>query len=88
MRAVRLDQNRPNPFNPSTTISYTLPKSEIVVLKIYDALGQEITVLVNGVQPSGTHTVLFDAREMASGLYFYRVKAGEFVQTRMMALVR
>jgi CSLREA domain-containing protein len=72
-----LVQNYPNPFNPSTTIRYDLPKSQFVTLKVYDILGREITTLVKERQAAGSYSVLFDAGQIASGLYFYKITAGD-----------
>lgn len=89
----RLFSNYPNPFNPTTTISYSLFSASKVELKIYNALGQEIRMLVNARQPTGTHRVEWDGRDdngnlAASGLYFYQLRAGSFVETRKMILIR
>jgi hypothetical protein len=84
-----LDQNYPNPFNPSTKIQYNLPENSFVSLKVYNAIGQEVAALVNGVVPAGTHEVLFDASPLNSGVYFYTLKSGNnFVQTRKMILLK
>ena len=87
-RAFRLDQNYPNPFNPSTTIRYGVPASSAVSLKVYNALGQEVAQLVKGVQVAGMHEVTFDANHLASGVYFYQMKAGTFVETRELIVLR
>lgn len=83
-----LHQNYPNPFNPSTEISYQLPENSLVVLKVYDLLGQEVAELVNGHQASGNHSITFNASGLSSGVYFYILRAGEFQQTRKMLLVK
>jgi photosystem II stability/assembly factor-like uncharacterized protein len=83
-----LDQNFPNPFNPSTTIRFGLPISSAVTLVVYNTLGQEVRTLVDGNIDAGFHAVTFDAAELPSGLYFYRMRAGDFVETRKLLLVR
>ncbi|MBN2396055.1 MAG: T9SS type A sorting domain-containing protein, partial [Candidatus Atribacteria bacterium] len=83
-----LEQNYPNPFNPTTTIKYQLPESGFVSLKIYDMLGREITELVNQFQPAGTYSVNFDANNLASGIYFYRIEANNFVNVKKMVLMK
>jgi hypothetical protein len=83
-----LEQNYPNPFNPTTVIQYNLPRSTSVSLKVYNTLGQEVRTLVNGSQPAGRHTVEFDARSLASGVYLYKLEAGTFVATRKLLLLR
>ena len=81
-------QNYPNPFNPSTVISYQLPVNGYVTLKVYDVLGREVKTLVNDRQTAGTHSVTFDARTLASGVYFYRLSAGSFVSTKKLMLIK
>jgi len=83
-----LEQNYPNPFNPATTIEYGLPSASRVELRLYDILGREVATLVNEVQTAGYHSVRFDASGLASGVYFYRLRAGEFTQTKRMLLLR
>jgi hypothetical protein len=83
-----LDQNYPNPFNPSTTIKFKLPKSSIVRLSVYDMLGREVSVLVNERREAGVHEVKFDVSNLASGVYFYRIQAGDFTQTKRLLLLR
>ncbi|MBK9096826.1 MAG: T9SS type A sorting domain-containing protein [bacterium] len=85
---VSLSQNYPNPFNPSTVISYRLPVNGTVTLKVYDILGNEIAILVNEFKPAGAYEISFDASELSSGIYFYQLKAGEFVQSRKMILLK
>ncbi len=87
-RMFELSQNYPNPFNPSTVISYQLPVSSEVSLKIYDMLGRELQTLVNTRQDAGRYTMSFNASSLASGLYFYRLQAGTFVETRKMTLLK
>jgi alpha-tubulin suppressor-like RCC1 family protein len=81
-----LEQNYPNPFNPTTTISYTLPASGFVVLTVYDILGRKITSLIESVQAAGEHQINFDASSLPSGVYVYRLQAGEHVSARKMIL--
>jgi hypothetical protein len=85
---VRLLQNFPNPFNPTTVVSYQLPAVSEVRLCVYDLLGREVRVLVNERKPAGDHTVRFDGSGLASGVYLYRLTAGSFVETREMVLLR
>jgi hypothetical protein len=84
----QLYQNYPNPFNPSTTISFSIPRTENVSLKVYDLLGREVATLVDGRKEAGEHSVKWNAEGFASGVYFCRLKAGDFVQTRKLVLVR
>jgi hypothetical protein len=83
-----LRQNYPNPFNPSTTMNYELPKSSHVMLRVYNTLGQEVTTLVDATEEPGYKSVEWNAAGVTSGVYFYRLKAGEFVQTRKLLLLK
>ena len=83
-----LYQNYPNPFNPVTKISYDIPEKSNVVMKIYNVLGEQITVLVNDVRSTGKYSVDFDGRNLPSGVYYYELKAGSFTETRKMILVK
>ncbi len=83
-----LMQNYPNPFNPATTIKFALPISSNVEMKIYNAIGQEVTTLVNKQLEAGYHSVVFDASKLASGLYIYRIQAGNFVSVKKMMLLK
>lgn len=83
-----LEQNYPNPFNPSTKIKFTLPSKASVVLKVFNILGKEIATLVNGEQDAGNYTVEFDASTLKSGVYFYRLEAGSFTETKKMILMK
>ena len=87
-RVFSLFQNYPNPFNPSTTIRYGLPARSHASLSVYNTLGQEVAVLQNGEQEAGYHEVKFDGTNLASGVYFYRLKVGEYMATRRLLLVR
>jgi acetyl esterase/lipase len=83
-----LQQNYPNPFNPSTTIKYELPKSSVVRLSVFDMLGREVSVLVNERRDAGVHEVKCDGSNLASGVYFYRLQAGDFVSTKKMLTLK
>ena len=83
-----LSPNYPNPFNPTTTIQYALPEAVDVRLVIYNVLGQKVVTLVKSPQEAGRYEVVFEASRLASGLYFYRIEAGDFVQVRKMMLLR
>ncbi len=83
-----LEQNYPNPFNPSTTISFRLPEQSQVVLKIYDALGREVTTLVNDDLKAGIYNVQWTATDFASGIYFYKLSTGKFSQTKKLMLLK
>jgi len=85
---IVLYQNYPNPFNPSTTIKYELPKSSKVRLSVYDVLGRELSVLVNERREAGVHEVKFDGSNLASGVYFYRLRASDFIQTNRLVLLK
>ncbi|NLT50952.1 MAG: T9SS type A sorting domain-containing protein, partial [Ignavibacteria bacterium] len=80
--------NFPNPFNPSTVINYSLAKEAFVKLAVYNAIGQEVVTLVNGVQPVGAHKVTFNASSFNSGVYFYRIETADFTAMRKMLLVK
>ena len=81
-------QNYPNPFNARTTIEYNLPLDTRVTLDIFDILGRKIETLVNGNQSSGAHAVVWNADKVASGLYFYRIQAGEMSEIKQMTLLK
>lgn len=83
---VRLEQNRPNPFNPTTQIRYELPESGRIVLTVFDVLGREVARLVDGEMPAGSHSVDFDASGLSSGVYFYTMQAAGTSHTEMMIL--
>jgi len=83
-----LEQNYPNPFNPTTTIKYQIPELSFVTIKIYDVLGNEITTLVHEGKPTGSYEVEFNATTLPSGVYFYQLKAGSFIQTKKMILIK
>ncbi len=83
-----ISQNYPNPFNPSTIISFQLPVSSFVTLKVYNVLGQEVTTLVNEEMKPGSYEVMFDAFHLPSGVYFYRISAGSYVEIRKLILMK
>jgi hypothetical protein len=83
-----LAQCYPNPFNPSTTLKYALPVRSQITLRVFNTLGQEIATLVNEIQEAGYHSAEWNAGGVASGVYFYRLQAGDFVQTRKMVVLR
>jgi hypothetical protein len=80
--------NYPNPFNPSTTIRYGLPRNATVHLTVFHSLGQEVAELVNGEVEAGYHEVRFDASSLSSGVYFYRLRADDFVETQRLLLLK
>ena len=83
-----LSQNYPNPFNPTTTISYSVPEKGLITLKVYNLMGQEMAELVNCMKNEGTHQVIFDASQLSSGVYFYKLKVGAKMQIRKMILAK
>lgn len=85
---IVLHQNYPNPFNPTTQIRFQLPASSITHLSVHDILGREVAILVNGTLPAGEHQVTFDASGLASGIYLYRLQAGNQMLTGKLMLVR
>ena len=86
--SYKLNQNYPNPFNPTTKISFAVPVSGKVTLKLYDILGREVTTLVNEEKSPGRYVIDFNASKLASGVYFYRLDAGKFTQTKKMMLLK
>ncbi len=83
-----LYQNYPNPFNPITAIEFSLPKSEFVELKVYNILGKEVATLVSNKLNQGNHTYTFDGSNLASGIYYYQLMAGDFREVKKMILIR
>jgi hypothetical protein len=83
-----LDQNYPNPFNPTTNIQFSLPEASSVKLVVYNLLGQEVATLLNSVMEAGTHKVNFDAANLNTGLYVYKLEANDFVATKKMMLMK
>jgi hypothetical protein len=83
-----LSQNYPNPFNPNTTIKYELPGASQVSLSVFDILGRQVSVLVNERRAAGVYEVKFDGSALASGVYFYRLQTGSFVDTKRLLLLK
>jgi hypothetical protein len=84
----KLKQNFPNPFNPNTTIGFDIPKASIVTLKVFNLLGQEVATLVNEKREAGNYQVEFDGSKLTSGVYYYRLQAGSFIETKKFILIR
>lgn len=84
----KLHQNYPNPFNPATTIKYQIPTDGLVQIKVYDLIGREVMTLVNERKAAGTYETVFNATSFASGIYFYKIQSGNFVETKRMMLVK
>jgi len=85
---IFLSQNYPNPFNPTTSLRYTVGSRQFVTIKIYDLLGREIATLINEEKPAGEYEVEFDGSGLTSGIYFYRIQAGSYINTKKMVLLR
>ena len=83
-----LEQNYPNPFNPSTNINFALPVSSQVILTVYNSLGEKVSELVNGKLNAGYYTINFNADNFSSGIYFYKVEAGNFISVKKMLLLK
>jgi hypothetical protein len=83
-----LSQNYPNPFNPSTSIKYDIPKHSGVKLVVFDLLGREVATLVNEMKKPGSYEVTFDGTNLSSGVYFYKIEAGDFVNVKKMVLIK
>ncbi|MBP1682890.1 MAG: 5'-Nucleotidase domain protein, partial [Ignavibacteriaceae bacterium] len=83
-----LDQNYPNPFNPSTTIKFRIPESSFVSLRVYNVLGKEVATLVSEEMNAGSYEVNFQASNLSSGVYFYKLETGNFVKTNKMILMK
>ncbi len=84
----RLEQNYPNPFNNSTVIKYSIPQEGLVTLKIYNAIGEEVATLVNEIKQTGNYASTLDAANLTSGIYFYRIQARDFIETKKMILLK
>jgi glucuronoarabinoxylan endo-1,4-beta-xylanase len=85
---LSLEQNYPNPFNASTTIHYIMPRASDVTINIYDILGRKVTTLHDGLQQAGYHQVIWKAKDLSSGVYFYKLQAGDYVETKKMTLLK
>ena len=83
-----LKQNYPNPFNPSTRINFAIPNASFVNLKVYDVIGNEIATLVSEEKQAGNYEIDFNAAELSGGIYFYQLRAGNFIETRKMTLLK
>ncbi len=88
VKSYQLMQNYPNPFNPGTMISYSIPNSGFVTLKVYDMLGREVRTLVNEFQSAKTYSISFDAIDLSSGIYLYKLQAGDFLEAKKMILIK
>jgi hypothetical protein len=86
--AYELGQNYPNPFNPRTTIAYKLPKNGIVSIKVYDVTGREVATIVNENKPAGSYQAVFNGENFSSGIYFYVLRAGDFMQAKKLVLLK
>ena len=84
----KLEQNYPNPFNPTTNIQFSIPKQNFVTLKVYDVLGREVATLVNEEKSTGSYNVSFDASSLSSGVYIYKIQAGNFINSKKMVLLK
>jgi len=87
-KTFELTQNYPNPFNPSTKIRYSVPQISNVTIKVFDILGNEIETLVNQENPAGTYEITWNAENLPSGVYFYQLRAGNFIEMKKMILLR
>jgi flagellar hook assembly protein FlgD len=87
-KTFALEQNYPNPFNPGTNIKFQLPKSEFVTVTIFDMLGKKVATLVNEQKEAGYYDIKFDGTNYASGMYFYKIEAGNFTDTKKMILIK
>ena len=87
-QGYRLDQNYPNPFNPSTTIRFSIPQADRVTLTIYNAIGAEVATLLSQDVAAGSHEIIWNAGNLPSGIYFYRLSTGGFVETKRLILLK
>jgi hypothetical protein len=87
-KTFQLCQNFPNPFNPTTTISYSIPELSNVTIKVYDVLGGEVAALVNEEKPEGNYEIDFTGHNLSSGIYFYTLRAGSYIESKKMILIK
>ena len=88
VNSFSLAQNFPNPFNPSTVIKFSIPKSSFVILKVYDVSGKEVKNLVNSQMPQGGYNYTMNGSDLSSGVYYYKISAGEFTEVKRMVLIK
>ena len=88
IKGYSLKENYPNPFNPTTTITYTIPEKQDVKIRVYDPFGREVAELVNEVKAKGEHSVNFDGSNLASGVYYYTITAGNYTETKKLMLIK
>ena len=88
LKNFTLHQNYPNPFNPTTTIQFSIPQRSYVTLKVFDLLGREVATLVEGEYPQGSYKVDWRAENNSTGIYFYKIMAGDFVETKKMVVMK
>ena len=87
-KEFRLQQNYPNPFNPTTTIQFAVPKTSNVTIKIYDVIGRQVATLIDDEYQPGQYKVVFEAGQLATGMYIYRIQAGDFLETKKLMLLK
>jgi hypothetical protein len=87
-KSFSIEQNYPNPFNPTTSISFFIPRSEYVSLKVYDSTGKEVANLVDGFKSAGNYKIKYDASQLSSGIYLYRIRSANFIQVKKMILTK
>jgi hypothetical protein len=88
LKSYALEQNYPNPFNPSSTIKFSLPKNNLVRIDLYNTLGQRVKTILNKQMRAGQHEVEFKAQNLASGVYYYKIEAGDFQDMKKMVLIK
>lgn len=88
LRVIHLSRNYPNPFNPTTKVNFSIPAQSYIKITVYDALGKAVKTLVSGDMTAGNYSVDFDAQNLSGGIYFYKMEANGFTDTRRMVLVK